>query len=349
MTDLEKRQKNNMIFYYTTGFLNALMVLMLGIEHCHILMAINIAVAICFFYLGYSSRDEKTLERNYIIYTIAITIYLASHYIMLGPSFGFQYISIGAIPLIFYVSYYLKKDIVITTWIAIGSFVLFAIISVSCSFMSYPIYQIHNITNRIIISMNIVMAFYLAISSMRDFIDETSKEQGILKTQNDNLETSANVDVLTGLRNRRTIKQYVDAAFKAALGQGEDFSLLMCDIDNFKSVNDTYGHDYGDQVLKNVANILCREVRDEDIVFRWGGEEILILVYARKYTAKRVAERCREAIEKSNVVYKDQIINVTITIGGASYYQGATYEDLVNRADENLYIGKNNGKNQVVI
>jgi len=187
------------------------------------------------------------------------------------------------------------------------------------------------------------------MSFMAILVNRVRNDTGVLKDKNSNLEISANLDTLTGLMNRRSLKEYLSKAFDNARGKGQDFSILMCDIDDFKKVNDTYGHECGDLVLKNIAQLLKGETRPEDVVFRWGGEEMLILIAGNKYSAEKIAERCRLSVENSEVMWKGISVKVTITIGGASYFQGADEKVLMDRADGNLYKGKNNGKNQVVM
>lgn len=347
--EIEKKQKNSSNIYVGVTILHVIYAILFCLAHCYYLVAINIVAVGLYFHLAIAIRKTTSFARIYITCTVAMVLFLVSHYITLGPSWGFQYIGIGTIPLIYYASYFAEKGLKQSTLFAIASVVLFLLISLAGTAIHYPIFDINPIFNRVVIVMNILMAFYIAIASMSAYIDDTTKEANLLIDKNSNLEKSANIDVLTGLNNRRTIKKYMDSAFKRALGYGEEFTIFMCDIDNFKSVNDTYGHDCGDQVLKNIANIIKREIRIDDMVFRWGGEEFLILVNERKFAAKRIAEKCRTAVELSTVDYNGTTIKVTLTIGGATYYQGASYDDLVNRADENLYIGKNSGKNQVVI
>ena len=123
----------------------------------------------------------------------------------------------------------------------------------------------------------------------------------------------------------------------------------MMDIDDFKKVNDTYGHDCGDEVLKYVAGIVSTGVRKNDNVFRWGGEEILVLINADEDRAVAVAERIRHNIEKNIVHYRDDVnVNVTVTIGVSSYKGNKSIQEMMDDADAKLYYGKRHGKNQVV-
>jgi len=163
------------------------------------------------------------------------------------------------------------------------------------------------------------------------------------------LEKHVNYDTLTHLLNRRSMDKYLNIAYKQAEKGGSNFCLLMVDIDDFKHVNDTYGHDCGDEVLKSVARVVTTGVKKDDYVFRWGGEEILILLVTEKETAKGVAERMRKEIARDPIPYKtDVMVSVTVTIGLASYEEGKSISDMMEEADAKLYYGKRHGKNQVV-
>ncbi len=163
------------------------------------------------------------------------------------------------------------------------------------------------------------------------------------------LEKHANYDTLTRLLNRKSMDSYVNAAFMQAMTGTSDLCFMMADIDNFKKVNDTYGHDCGDEVLKYVAQAISTGVKKEDTVFRWGGEEIFVILKADPYNAVRIAERIRKDIEKSVVNYRNECtVAVTVTIGISPYEDGTTVQKMMDDADAKLYWGKQHGKNQVV-
>ena len=142
---------------------------------------------------------------------------------------------------------------------------------------------------------------------------------------------------------------YLQAAQQQAKTGRTTFCLLLMDIDNFKKVNDTFGHDCGDEVLKFVAGIISNGVRKNDNVFRWGGEEILVLLNSDEQKAIEVAEKIRREIEKSVVNYRGEVkVSVTVTIGLSTYAGGKSIQDMMDDADAKLYYGKRHGKNQVV-
>ncbi|MEX0934133.1 MAG: GGDEF domain-containing protein [Candidatus Paceibacterota bacterium] len=139
---------------------------------------------------------------------------------------------------------------------------------------------------------------------------------------------------------------------KSVLGF-QNISFLFCDIDYFKKINDTYGHDVGDEALKLVSDVLKRNVRDFDTVSRWGGEEIVVsLVGASRDEARSKAEHLRETTaQEAHEHFKSRHpdLNLTLSIGVAVYEEGVTLEALIKRADEALYKAKEGGRNRVVV
>ena len=152
----------------------------------------------------------------------------------------------------------------------------------------------------------------------------------------------SNVDYLLKIFNRG---KGVDLIKDAIIDTKNEYSLIMFDIDFFKKVNDTYGHDIGDEVLKDVILITQKLIRKDDMLIRWGGEEFILLCpKTTKHNAFLLAERCRKTIE-INTFVKD--IKITASFGVTDINH---YEDLreqINRVDTKLYVSKNNGKNSV--
>ena len=124
---------------------------------------------------------------------------------------------------------------------------------------------------------------------------------------------------------------------------------MIMDLDDFKKVNDTYGHACGDEVLKTVARIITHGISGNDYAFRWGGEEILVIFNTTPNNAYNAAERIRRTIEENILMYKNERIRITATIGFAVYRPGITWQELFATADDNLYKGKMSGKNQIVL
>ena len=125
--------------------------------------------------------------------------------------------------------------------------------------------------------------------------------------------------------------------------------MIMCDIDHFKAVNDTYGHNAGDAVLRHVAAMLESNVRKDDVVYRWGGEEFIILLSDTDLDgAAATAEKVRAAIEASECVFEGTTINVTMSFGCGVIDPAHTAEENIAVADRRLYVAKESGRNRVV-
>jgi len=157
-------------------------------------------------------------------------------------------------------------------------------------------------------------------------------------------------DPLTSLYNRRHFDERLATACAAATRHGEVFSLVVIDIDNFKHVNDTYGHAVGDVALKTVADIMTLGARREDEAFRYGGEEFAILM--RSTPAKgalEVSERRRKSVEDVLIQYDGVTLKVTASFGVTEYRAGDTELSMFERADKALYEAKHSGKNRVVV
>lgn len=153
---------------------------------------------------------------------------------------------------------------------------------------------------------------------------------------------------LTGLLNRRVFMTTLAQEQARYKRSGKRFSILMIDLDNFKSINDTYGHIKGDEALIHVANVLSRTLREVDILARYGGEEFVVLLPdTDSEEAKEVAERMRQEIESNRFYNGQSQIVLTVSIGLASVNQ-IDADRLIDKADQALYKAKNRGRNQIV-
>lgn len=156
----------------------------------------------------------------------------------------------------------------------------------------------------------------------------------------------ASTDALTGLANRRYMTELLELEFKRQERYEHGFSIIMIDLDKFKQVNDVFGHEAGDQVLTQAANLLKTSLRASDTSSRWGGEEFLILLpETQNSNSLHVAENLRKTIE-AQLHYADY--RVTVSVGVASFRPEDSLRSLVKRADDALYKAKERGGNQVV-
>ncbi len=158
------------------------------------------------------------------------------------------------------------------------------------------------------------------------------------------------VDALTGLNNRRFLETHLSSALDQAAHMGRPLSLMILDVDHFKAVNDTYGHDAGDEVLKGLAQRVRRVVRSADLVCRLGGEEFVIVMPDTPLSvAAKIAERVRAAVQSElfQIDANGQAIPVTTSIGLAERAADANPDALLRRADKALYDSKSSGRNRV--
>lgn len=160
----------------------------------------------------------------------------------------------------------------------------------------------------------------------------------------------ATTDSLTGLLNRRRLMEVADKAVAKARRFEAPLSVILCDVDFFKLVNDEHGHGAGDIVLQRVSQLLAEQAREYDSVCRWGGEEFLVLLPETTLeNAGIIADRIRQSLTTLNIDIGTAALKITMTMGVAELGATEMLTDAVNRADEALYIGKSSGRNKAVL
>ncbi|MBC7963277.1 MAG: diguanylate cyclase [Steroidobacteraceae bacterium] len=157
-------------------------------------------------------------------------------------------------------------------------------------------------------------------------------------------------DELTGLRNRRFLMSRFNEEFERARRHNTPLGFLMMDLDHFKKINDSFGHPFGDLVLKGVAGIISGAMREYDVAARYGGEEFAVLVpETKRQDLVALAERIREQLENQDISDANSTVRVTVSIGVTSLDDNDTPETLLKRADNALYQAKNEGRNRTVL
>jgi diguanylate cyclase (GGDEF)-like protein len=160
----------------------------------------------------------------------------------------------------------------------------------------------------------------------------------------------ATTDPLTGALNRRHFMELMTREQRRADRYSTTYSILMIDIDHFKRVNDTYGHQVGDQAIQAMADACKRIVRPTDLVARYGGEEFIVtLTHTDQAGALRVAERLREGVAEIAVPTEKGALSFTISIGLSTYAKKSTVDKIIGRADQALYKAKQGGRNRVCV
>jgi polar amino acid transport system substrate-binding protein len=189
---------------------------------------------------------------------------------------------------------------------------------------------------------------YRAKSKANKVISQQYKQ---LEQAKQKLHQIAITDPLTQLFNRRAINDRLENELVQAKLTKSSLCLCFMDLDNFKLVNDNYGHDFGDYVLTEVANILQLEMRQEDVVGRWGGEEFFILLTdSNVVSAESILRRVLGVISKYPFTFNAITLQITATIGFSIYQESVTpLNDVMKAADDALYEGKKLGRNQVIV
>ncbi len=166
---------------------------------------------------------------------------------------------------------------------------------------------------------------------------------------NKELERIARHDALSGLLNRITLFNAVDAEIERSLRSGAPLSGIMVDIDHFKNINDDYGHQCGDEVIRMIGSWLLGNLRKYDLAGRYGGEEFfVVLPNTRLNHAVKIAERFRKTVQTYTIQCNSHSIQITASMGVAEYRMGETRDMWINRCDRAMYVAKHRGRNQVV-
>lgn len=286
---------------------------------------------------------RKKLFKSEKVYEILTNIYYIV--VLLWASFftALVYLADGDITIYSIVLFLISAVFIITpntaSLLYITNFVVF-------SGMVYSIVSEIGMANGIVFKALIVTVLALVIShsnylARRSLFESNRKLEQANKTLNEKSQR----DSLTHLYNNEYIFDKLKSKIEGVKNSNQKLSVIMIDIDNFKFINDSFGHLYGDHVIKSVAEVIQSAIRDDDVLGRYGGEEfIVILTDTCKEIAVSVAERVRSAVEAIDF---DKAHRITVSIG-VSEYGGEDPKNLINSADINLYKAKFAGKNKVV-
>lgn len=177
--------------------------------------------------------------------------------------------------------------------------------------------------------------------SLEHKVKSRTKELEIL---NKTLKTQAITDTLTGIYNRNMFNTILVTRSEEAKKFDKPLSLIMFDIDYFKKINDTYGHQVGDTILKELTKLITSHIRKDDVFVRWGGEEFMILLNLKLDTSLNVAEHLRKMVQAYNF---SEVKELTCSFGVSEFRQNQTLDDFIREADDALYLAKENGRNRV--
>ena len=291
----------------------------------------------------------KMITKNIIIYLevtyaeVLLHMFLASF--CMGWSCGFQLYCFAVIPIVYFCDYLSKKNKITTVYpipMIASVIISYFILRIFCPQYSTLI-DISGTVATIVFTINASIVFMFLI-----IYHYLYQNMGLATERL--LQHMVECDMLTGLSNRYAMNTLFDELIPEEYETEQNFSIAILDIDNFKLVNDTYGHNVGDEVLKMVAEILKESEGSNIHASRWGGEEFLIVISGKNSyeTAKALLELIRVKVESSSLETKNKKISITISCGISIHHFEEPIISTISRADSFLYKAKNNGKNQVV-
>lgn len=276
---------------------------------------------------------------------IEIMLHVALETILIGWEYGFALQLFVIMATAFFLPY--KKNS--ACYILSGTAILLFFMLLTASTLAEPIYsgeRLESISKELYVFNCLVAIVPLFLESYMYRLT-SEKAEDLLFARNKDLIVLASIDPLTSLLNRRSMEQKLDEAYNKRELMSEPFCVVIGDIDDFKLVNDTYGHDCGDYVLKTISDMLSSSLRSRDNIARWGGEEILILLNSTDIGCTiQTVERIRRNVAEHEFEYEGQKFHVTMTFGLS--WRRAFIEEMLKDADDHLYAGKANGKNQIV-
>ena len=298
---------------------------------------------------------ELAKKKKYIFTTITASIEIIVFVLVtsfcIGTIMRFNLYCLAIVPGIFYITSTIKdfKGRTLLPFVTSIAAMLTYVTSLLFELVHDPIFVVEpSVTTQLVEIFNVIISFIMMIIFSLLFTWEMKNNSAALEKRNQQLQQFANRDPLTKLPNRRSMMQVLNVSMHELQRDNAPFSVILGDIDDFKKINDNYGHDAGDKVLVMVANTITSQLRDCDSVCRWGGEEILIVIKGDLEAARNIAERIRLNISSSKVEHGGQSMRVTMTFGVAQAKAGDRIEHLIQQADNRLYYGKGHGKNQVV-
>ncbi len=333
-----KRQHYILIVYY---ILYALFVLWLGQPQL-----LGAAFCFCILSLGgilLLQNDMGSRWQEYIYAALTVAWQIYSLYIF-GWNCG---ASNFIVPVLIILVFSLQSSMLSKTIFSIGLVVFRLGIFFYCQTYT-PVLVLDKLPLMVLQVLNTLLVFTGILSICFTFSANIQKTEKHLMLYNIELRKQVATDPLTTLFNRRRLLEIMEN--HKLVTPKEQFSIAIGDIDSFKSINDTYGHNCGDAVLKALASLFMEKMMGHGHVCRWGGEEFLFFFPGMNLDqAAAIMEDLRQAILRLTVSYETETLKVTMTFGVEEYDFHSPIQELVQQADAKLYYGKTHGKNQVVI
>ena len=295
-----------------------------------------------FFTLAWIYGRKVNTSGNQPLAALILSIEVILHNIaavsILGWESGFQYYLLTALIFNVFRNDLKKEETIGIVFIFIGLFIALRL------YTSTQIYVHEEAWLFEIMYYNNIMLALSVMSLIAYFFKEATTDH------ESRIEILANTDHLTGLQTRRSMQKDLDGDIKRCLINEKESVVILADIDHFKTINDTYGHDYGDKVLREIAQRLKENLRYGDKIYRWGGEEFLIILTDISLNdAKNVAQSLRNDVSSAIFAFEKHEFNVSMTFGMARLNNiSINIENIIKEADQALYHGKENGRDCVI-
>lgn len=322
----------------------------------HTLICFNVFSVTLYVLMWVLCRRDSFERHSFVWITVMffeISVHAVLSTIFLGGESCFYFYMMTMIPVVIYFLFlacpgkFVKLGTVVSTVVSVV-LLIFVLLFVHYNEPLY--YWLHRPLQsseiEIMRAINVFFNLVLLVGFSLMFILEINTLIKRLNYTNDQLNYIATHDALTGLFNRYCIS----GTLNGLSGSGEEFCLVMGDLDDFKKINDIYGHDCGDIVLKSVAEIIMKNIRKGDTACRWGGEEILIIIKGTYDECYPVVSKIREEINSIGLVYSGKPVNVSMTFGFTTNTEDSfeNIDQLISVADKRLYKGKASGKNIII-
>ncbi len=340
----------NNAFTFTVGVMglvHAVLLIIFWIAGVYPLVQFNFFSVVVYAFCFVLCRFEHLLP-VYVSIILEVTIYSIVSTYYVGLRCGTYCFLFSIVPIIIYFGSTLFKGR--QRWgvasMIVLNFITFIVVYFSFYFQE-PVYSVSSATALVLVIFSAFAMVFATVFYNIMYIYSSENTVSVLELRNKQLSADAHEDALTSLLNRRGFLPLVKSLM--AGGKPEKFCIAFCDLDDFKRINDSYGHEAGDEVLKHTTMMIRQELPGSDIC-RWGGEEFVILLRDCDLAAAKIrVERLRKTIESNPTSFFNKQIFVTITIGLEQYTpKYAEPESLIKKADERMYYGKQHGKNILV-
>lgn len=321
--------------------------IMFGILGVHPMMYFNI-FSVAFYTVMLVLLFRTGLRKGLVIASLAeIVLHSCLGIITLGWNMGFAMFLLFIMPIPFYMP--LKR--LLTPYLCtLVPLTLFIVMRAKYGRLDTAMYTFRDSSlNDMIYFINTALGALILLYFSSIYMISREVMQFKLTSKNESLQKLATIDPLTRLFNRRAMGEYLKLIQHNSERTGKSYTVCLGDIDDFKQVNDSYGHGAGDDALKQSADIISRSVPAEGYAARWGGEEFLFVIpNSDVKDGRECAEKIRRAIADRTFRSGGRQFGITITIGVAEGKAGDDIEKIISLADKRLYAGKSSGKNKVI-